>query len=53
MAKCGGCAQRVGARGGLGSWRWEASSSVPIKGLSEGFLYVSLVFGWSALWDGD
>ena len=40
----------VGGRGGPGSWRWEASSSVPIKGLSEGFLSVGLVF-WE--WKGQ
>lgn len=33
-----------GGRGGPGGWRWEASSAIPIKGLSEGFLYVDLVF---------
>lgn len=32
-----------GGRGGPGGWMWEASSAIPIKGISEGFLYVDLV----------
>lgn len=33
----------VRGRGGPGGWMWEASSAIPIKGISEGFLYVDLV----------
>lgn len=36
-----------GGRGGPGGWMWEASSVIPIKGLSEGFLDVDLMF-WGA-----
>lgn len=43
------CSESRG-EGGLRYWRWEVSSSVPIKGLSEGFFNVSLV--WVAMLEG-
>lgn len=42
-----------GGEGGLRHWRWEVSSSVPIKGLSDGFFNVSLMFGLLCLGVGD